>query len=444
MKNCFLLFLLLIKILFAQNESNSISLSEAVEISLTYNLEMQNANKELEKAYKEKWKTISIGLPEITSSFVYQNYIELPTSLVPAEFFGGKSGEFAEINFGTEQTANASIKLNQLIFDGTYIIGLQGIKLFLDVAQNVKKKTEQYVKSSVISAYTNLLLSKENLKILRLNSSNLKQNISETRELFENGFIEEESLEQLKLTYNEIMSQLNYAEELEKIFGQMLNFIVGFDLESKVILTDSLEGLALKSSDKNEFINNFDIENNLDFKIALNNVYEKKLFYRLEKAKSLPSISAFYNAGYTGNSNSFTFTEKNQKWFSSSLFGLKVDFPIFSSLGRSASSQKAKLTLDQAQLSLEIAEKNINLKYQKIKTEYYMQLEKYFTSKENLELAERIERKNQIKFFEGLSGSFDLRQAQLQLYSAQSTYLNSMKNLINKKYELELIINESL
>ena len=76
------------------------SLSEAVELSLTYNLEMQNANKELEKAYKEKVENISIGLPEITSSFVYQNYIELPTSLVPAEFFGGKSGEFAEINFG--------------------------------------------------------------------------------------------------------------------------------------------------------------------------------------------------------------------------------------------------------------------------------------------------------------------------------------------------------
>ena len=443
MKSCFLLLLILSKILFAQNESNRISISEAIELSLIYNLEMQNANKELEKAYKEKWKTISIGLPEVTTSFQYQNYIELPTSLVPAEFFGGKSGEFAEINFGTEQTANASIKLNQLIFDGTYIIGLQGIKLFLDIAEKMKKKTEQNVKLSVISAYINLLLSEENLKILRLNSLTLKKNIIDTDELFKNGFIEEESLEQLKLTYNEILSQLNYAEELEKIFRQMLNFIIGYDLDLKVRLTDSLEGLAFKSSNKNNFIDNFDIENNLDFKIALNNVNEKKLFYKLEKAKSLPSISAFYNAGYTGNSNSFTFTEKNQKWFSSSLFGLKVDFPIFSSLGRSASSQKAQLTLDQAQLSLEIAEKNINLKYQKVKTEYFMQLEKYFISKENLELAKRIESKNQIKFFEGLSGSFDLRQAQIQLYSAQSAYLNSMKNLINKKYELELITNES-
>ena len=97
MKNYFLLFLLFTKILFAQNESKSMSLSEAVELSLTYNLEMQNANKELEKAYKEKWKTISIGLPEITSSFVYQNYIELPTSLVPAEFLEENQGNLQKL-----------------------------------------------------------------------------------------------------------------------------------------------------------------------------------------------------------------------------------------------------------------------------------------------------------------------------------------------------------
>ena len=64
----------------------------------------------------------------------------MPISLVPAEFFGGNPGEFAEISFGTEQIANASIKLEQLIFDGTYIIGLQGIKIYTEVAENIKKK----------------------------------------------------------------------------------------------------------------------------------------------------------------------------------------------------------------------------------------------------------------------------------------------------------------
>ena len=80
------------------------------------------------------------------------------------------------------------------------------------------------------------------------------------------------------------------------------------------------------------------------------------------------------------------------------MFGLKVDFPIFSSLGRSASSQKAKLTLDQAQLSLEIAEKNINLKYQKIKTEYYMQLENILLQKKIWNLQNVLKEKIKLNF----------------------------------------------
>ena len=49
--------------------------------------------------------------------------------------------------------------------------------------------------------------------------------------------------------------------------------------------------------------------------------------------------------------------------------------------------------------------------------------------------------KNQIKFYEGLSSSFELREAQLQLFSSQSNYLNSMIKVINKKSELDIVIN---
>ena len=61
--------------------------------------------------------------------------------------------------------------------------------------------------------------------------------------------------------------------------------------------------------------------------------------------------------------------------------------------------------------------------------------------KQNLNLAERIEQKNQTKFFEGIASSFDLRQAQTQLYTAQQEYLQSMLDVITKKAELETILN---
>ncbi|MDN6280524.1 MAG: TolC family protein, partial [Psychroflexus sp.] len=58
--------------------------------------------------------------------------------------------------------------------------------------------------------------------------------------------------------------------------------------------------------------------------------------------------------------------------------------------------------------------------------------------------AERISHKNEIKFKEGLASSFELRQAQVQLYQAQNEYLQSMLNVINAKAELEKIKNKPL
>jgi outer membrane protein TolC len=65
------------------------------------------------------------------------------------------------------------------------------------------------------------------------------------------------------------------------------------------------------------------------------------------------------------------------------------------------------------------------------------------TSKNKLNLAERIENKNQIKFTEGLASSFDMTKAQEQLYSAQQNYLQAMLDVINKKATLEKLINKN-
>jgi len=80
---------------------------------------------DIKKAYKDQWSTIATGLPQISASADYQNFLELPTSLIPAQFFGGNEGEFAEVQFGTQQTMNAGVLVQQLLFDGSYIVGLE-------------------------------------------------------------------------------------------------------------------------------------------------------------------------------------------------------------------------------------------------------------------------------------------------------------------------------
>ena len=140
-KTLFFLFLSWnINCLIAQDVPKSVSLDEAIEWGMIHNRTMQRADMELKKAQKQKWETLSVGFPQITANLNYQNNIEQPISLIPAEFFGGPAGEFTEITFGTRQTSMGVVELKQLLFDGTYVVGVQGIKHFLDIASNVQEK----------------------------------------------------------------------------------------------------------------------------------------------------------------------------------------------------------------------------------------------------------------------------------------------------------------
>ncbi len=165
------------------------------------------------------------------------------------------------------------------------------------------------------------------------------------------------------------------------------------------------------------------------------------LLYRYERSKGLPRLSAFLNGNYTGNSETFSFTQSGQNWFGAALFGINLKIPVFSSLRRSALSQKAKITVSQAETDLTETQERVFVEVQAAKNEYQLAVENYFTNKENLALAGRIEQKNQTKYFEGIASSFELREAQLQLYSAQNNYLRSIQDVIQKKLYLETLLN---
>jgi len=443
--NLKLLFLFTLNFYFVvgQELPEQVSLEQAVAFGKDNNRQILNANREVQRAYKERWSTIAIGLPQVRANASYQNFIELPTSLIPAQFFGGKEGEFAEVQFGTPQTVVAGVTLDQLIFDGSYVVGLEATKVYLAISENILEKTMLEIRKSIISTYSSILLVQENIKFLKKNRNSLEANLNEVRELFRNGFEEEESVEQLRLTLSGIETQLRYAQNTEKITFNMLKLLMGYPTSTPLTLTDTLETLTTEGLFEEKFDTNPNLSGNIDIKIATNNLKSESLLFKFEKSKNLPRLSAFINGNYTGNSETFSFTDSQQKWFGASLFGINLNVPVFSSLNRRSQSQKAKIAVDQAQTTLEETEERINIEFQAAQNEYRLAVETYFTNKENLALASRIEEKNQSKYFEGLSSSFELRQAQLQLYTAQNNYITAIQNVIQKKLNLETLLNIS-
>ncbi|WP_299432826.1 TolC family protein [uncultured Aquimarina sp.] len=419
----------------------SFTLNEAIEFAIENSYESINARRDVAKALKKKWETTATGLPQIDATVDYQNQLKQPVTLIPGEFSGGDPGTFVPVVFGTKEQLSATAKLSQLLFDGSYLVGLEAAKSFLQFSNDSEEKTLLEVRKAVINSYGAVLVAQESVKILQSNKETLEKNYQEARKTFENGLNEEEDVEQLQITLLQTNNQLNNSIRQQKIALQMFNLTIGVDVDSNTVLSDGLDSLTMKNLDPSVTNKPFVIEDNVDYRLSYLLTEQRRLELKLEKTKALPSLSAFVNYGTQANSDSFTFLDNDQRWFQSSILGVNLKIPIFSSLGRSAKTKQAKIAFEQANTNFIQTQQQIQLQYNTAINDYQFSIETYETTKQNLALAERIENKNQIKYTEGLASSLELRQAQLQLYNVQQEVLQSMLTIINKKAELETILN---
>jgi outer membrane protein len=424
-----------------QKVTYSFNLEEAITFAIDSNYTAINARRDIAMAIKKKWEATAAGLPQIDGNISYNNNLKQPVTLIPAEITGGPPGTFTPVTFGTKQNASAVATLDQLIFDGSYLVGLKAAKTFLRYSENFSEKTNLEIRKGVINAYGAVILSEELVLIFEKNKANLEKNLSETQKIYENGLAEQESVEQLEITLLQIDTQLSNIRRTLTIARQMFNVGLGIDVDQDVIFEDSFDELTVQNISLELLDKSLNIEENVDYKIALNFTEQRDLEVQLEKSKFLPSLNAFANYGTSAFSDTFSFVDAEQVWFQSSVIGLSLKVPVFSSGMRRARTQQAKIALDKAETDLELAIQNITLELNTSKSNYQFAIDKYQNSKKNIALAERIENKNQIKFSEGLASSFDLRQAQTQLYTFQQEYFQSMLDVINAKSDLETVLN---
>lgn len=422
---------------FSQENTTSFTLQEAIDYALENSRQVKNATRDIDAAVKQKWETIATGLPQINGQISYINNIE-------RQFPGIDFNNDGIEDIGAKQNVTPSVTLNQLIFDGSYIVGLQSAKVFLEISENAKVKTDLEVRKAVINAYGNVLLAEESIKVLEKNINVLEKNLDEITKIYENGLEEEESVEQLQITLSAVKSNLSNTARLKDVAYQMLNITLGLDLDNNTILADTLETLTMSNLDLNLLSTSNDVQNTIDYKIANNDKVSKELLVKLERSRVLPTLNGFLTGSYIGNNDKFRFFSSNQAWVGTAAMGFNLDIPIFGSGLKSARTQRAKINLEKSIDDLTETEQRLKLQIASAKSDFKFAVEDFENKQQNLALAERIESKNQTKFFEGIASSFELRQAQTQLYSAQQEMLQSMLEVINSKAELETVLNTTI
>ena len=425
----------------AQAETVEFTLEEAQNYAIENSYMSINANKDVQIADKKVLETIGTGLPQINATANYQQYVQTPLSLIPASAFGGPEGEFAEVFLGTEQQMGLGLRADQLIFNGSYIVGLQAAKTYLQLSKNDKKKTDIEVKNMVTVAYGNALVAMKNVEILKGNVEILEQSAFEIGELYKNGFSEEQDKDQIDLTLANVKNAYEQAVRTVDVVNNQLKFILGMDIASTLNLKDDLKTVTSISSSQAYLSKEFDVSSHIDYQIISTQEKATSLLLKQEKSTVLPSLSAFYSLSSNAFSNEFDFLD-NKRFYNGQLVGLNLNVPIFSGLGRMTRIQQAQLNVEKMEVAKKQVEQQLTINAENSKSQYTFALSQYNTTEGNLNLAQRIYNKTKIKYEEGISSSLELTQANDQLLQSQSNYISAAFQLIQAKSSLDKALSQ--
>ncbi len=437
MLSCFLLS----QMMFAQeNIKFEFSLDSAIDYAMENNYDVLNTRLSIDAANEQIKEIITSGFPQISGSVEYNNFFEIPTMLLPGEFFD-KPGTYIPVKFGVRHNATAGVTVTQLIFSGSYIVGLQASNVFLDLTEQNNKRSEMDVAQAVTQTYYLVLLVEENQKILERSFENLMKIHYEVNESYKEGFVEETEVKQLQISVTQLENSLITLSQQIDVSYKLLKLQMGIDIDKNIVLTEKLEDILQNVSISSLIKSEFDLKKNVEFQLIQSQERLSELSLKNEWSKFFPTIAAFGTYQYNAQRDRFNFFNQNKDWFNTGIIGLRIDVPIFNSGSKFFKVQQSQIEFKQAQNNLRKATQGLLLQFSKTQSELKSAYLNYQNNKNNMELAKEIFDITLEKYKEGLSSNLELIQIHNQYLTAQSDYFNSMSDLLNSKNSLDRLLN---
>lgn len=419
------------------NAQQSFTLDQTLQYALENNANVKKARIDQTIADKKVKETIGIGLPQIDLQGSYNYFLNIPVQLLPGELAGQPAGTYIPVKFGQKQSATGGVTVSQLLFNGSYIVGLESSRAYREMSALAAEKTVFSIKEAIMLSYAAVLITDENIKTLEENIKVSGKILNDTKETYKAGLIELQDVEQLEYSYKNLVTNLENLKRSKQKYVNALKYLIGYPQEQELDLSTSMDELLQKNQTLVDQSAQVDLSNHIDLKLKENALRISELQLKYQKSKSLPTLAAALSSSYNGFSNKFTFFDKEQQWFNTSVFALQLNVPVFSGLQRSFQTQQAKLEVEKAKLDREDAEKQLRSDYFGKTKDYENAYESYKTAQDLVKLSSEIYRKQNVKFKEGLGTSFELSQSETQLFQSQSQLYLSVLDLIKAKIGLD-------
>jgi len=408
------------------------SLQEAIEYAQRNQSSIQNAKIDEQIAANTVKQTIGIGLPQVNGSVNFQDFIKVPTSLLPGDIFG-QPGKLLPVQFGVKYQSSFGLELNQLLFDGTYLVGLQASKTYRELSSKSLKRSRIETSVAVTKAYYSVLVSNEQLNLLDANMVRLKKSLDDTKALYKNGFVEKIDVDRLTVLNNNLETERENVVRLLELNVNLLKFQMGMSIQSKLTLKDSIAGLQVVQSFAVSDTSAY--KNRIEYSLLETQKKLNELDLKRYKSQFLPSLSAFGSTSQNALSNSFG--SLFDRSFPTTVIGFRLAVPIISGGIKLYQVRNAKLEILKTQNNLVNLKNGISLEVEQAQTTYRNGLKSLENQNRNMELAQEVLRVTKIKYEQGVGSSIEVTTAETSLKEAQNNYINALYDLLINKVNMD-------
>lgn len=423
-------------------ETTNFSLKEAEDYAVNNNESVKNALLDIEVARKQVWETTAIGLPQVNMEGQYQHLLDIPVSVVDAQLFNPMAppGEVLEFRMGQEFSTNLTINASQLIFDGSYIVGLQFSRFFQKMSSTAATNTMQEVRAMVREAYYNVLVAQENLQLMDSIGMTTERLYNKTKVFAENGMIPQEEADQVMIAYNRILVSQNSAERQLEVAKNLLKLQMGYAFDQSLELTESLESVLETLETNSPLLQEADIKNNANFIMMEQQKELDEYSLKNEKAKYLPSVGAFFTHSQNAFRNEFDFFQ-DKPWYPTTIWGVSMQIPVTSSGQKVVRVQQAEIKIEQDQNNLNQMEQSLKFQELQLMTSFQSAKEQVELEKSNVELSQRIYDRAVTRNETGVVSALEVTQLQNQLLEAEGNYIMAVMEMLRLKVALDKLYN---
>lgn len=413
-------------------EKYEFSAQQAVDYAKKNSSTVKNALLDIRIRQQGNREITSAAFPQVNGSVNLTKYIDLPTSLIPAEFFGGPAGTFIPVQFGTKYNGTYGFTIDQLLFDGQVFVGLQARRASIDYYTNLEQVTEEQIKFNVLKIYWQLVVGKKIISTLDANIARAQKLLNDSKALFQNGFAEKLDVDKSTVSLANLNTQKTTVENTLKTGYIGLKYLMGMPVKATLELTDTLSDASIKEGLLSDSVR---YEDRKEFQLLQTQVKLNKYDIKRHQFTYIPKVSLVGNYSRNAQRNNFDFFKGGRDWFTITYVGLNLNIPIFDGFAKDSRIKTARLQLQQTENRMADLKNQIDQEVNTAVIDMRDAINILEVQQQNMALANEVYNQTKLKYDNGLGSNLEIQIAETDLLTAQNNYYQALSDAIVARIE---------